>query len=177
MLIGELVSFLVAGAFWRRFFGTRKGIGNVTRFWKYLILAIIVLAMYYTKSILNWENWRMYWTIVWFMIFWAIGHGTWYCFWDHSDSGEGRLPLIDKIIWFFIGVDESITFWGNAFGMCVRYELTAIPVAFSTSWWFLLAGPIVSLCYVPAGFKKDTRIGEWLAGASIFGLLYLCIGG
>lgn len=169
--------FVVIGSLgWRRWFGGGFGkAGMITRFWKYLVLAGVVVGMYFVKGLLDWQDWRMYAVIASFMIFWAIGHGTWYAYWDHSDFAEGRLPLLDKFIWFCIGVDKSRTFWGNAFGMCVRYELTAIPVAFSTSWWFLLAGPIVSLCYVPAGFKKDTRIGEWLAGASIFGLLYLCL--
>lgn len=171
-----LVLFSVLGAGFRRFFGGGFGkLGKITRFWKYLLLAAIFFLMYYVKSVLDWYNWEMYWTLFWFMIFWALGHGAWYCYWDTSDSGEGRLPLIDKIIWACIGKENSRTFWGNAFGMCVRYELTAIPVAVFTSWWFLLAGFIVALCYVPAGIKHNTNIGEYLAGATIFPLLYLCI--
>ena len=173
-----LIPFALIGACWRRWFGGSFGkAGLITRFWKYVVLIVICAIMFLIKYPYStfWANWRTYAVIASFMLFWAIGHGTWYAYWDHSDFAEGRLPLLDKFIWFCIGVDKSRTFWGNAFGMCVRYELTAIPVAFSTSWWFLLAGPIVSLCYVPAGFKKDTRIGEWLAGASIFGLLYLCL--
>ena len=171
-----LVLFSVLGAGFRRFFGGGFGkLGKITRFWKYLLLAAIFFSMYYVKSVLDWYNWEMYWTLFWFMIFWALGHGAWFCYWDHSDSGEGRLPLIDKLIWACIGKENSRTFLGNAFGMCVRYELTAIPIAVFTSWWFLLAGFIVALCYVPAGIKHNTNIGEYLAGATIFPLLYLCI--
>lgn len=110
------------------------------------------------------------------MLFWAIGHGTWFIYWDHSAFAEGRLPLLDKFIWFCIGVDESRTFWGNAFGMFCRYEITAIPVAFFLpNAWFLLAGVLVSLSYAVAGMKKNTGIGEYLAGGTVFSLLFFCI--
>ena len=36
----------------------------------------------------------------------------------------------------------------------------------------MCAGAIVAMCYVPAGIKHDTRIGELLAGGSVFTLLW-----
>lgn len=171
-----LIPFALIGACWRRWYGGGFGkAGLITRFWKYIALALIVLAMYFVKGLLDWQDWRMYGSIISFMIFWAVAHGTWFIYWDHSDFAEGRLPLLDKFIWFCIGVEESRTFWGNGFGMFCRYTLTSIPVAFCTSWWFLTAGLIVSLCYAIAGYKKDTRIGECLAGGLVFTLLFFCI--
>lgn len=171
------IIFAIIGGFHRRWFGGGFGkLGDITRLFKYIILALIVFSMYYLKDILDWQDWCMYVVLISFAIHWAVGHGTWYCFWDKSNSAEGRLPMIDKIVWFCIGKNESRTFWGNFFGMFVRYTLTAIPVAFLTSWWFLTAGLITAVCYIPAGLKKDTRIGEYLAGALNFALLYLCIG-
>lgn len=169
--------YFVMGLLWRRWFGGGFGrFGDVSRFFKYAVLLLIVLSMYWFKGCLDWRSCRMYGVIVFFMVYWAIGHGTWFVYWDRSDSGEGRLPLIDKIVWFCIGIDESRTFWGNAFGMFVRYTLTAIPVGLCVpSLWFMLSGVIVSLCYVPAGYKKNTHIGELLAGGSVFLLLCACL--
>lgn len=170
------VLYSILGSMWRRWFGSGFGkFGEITRFWKYLVLTLIVLFMYFVKKVLDWSNWEMYGCIISFMVFWSIGHGTWYAYWDHSDFAEGRLPWLDKFIWFCIGVDESRTFWGNAFGMCARYTLTSIPVALCTSLWFLTAGLVVSSCYAVAGYKKDTRIGEYLAGGTVFSLLFFCI--
>lgn len=173
-----LLASITFGALWRRWFGGGLGkAGSITRFWKYLALILFVLWCYWFFALLVWTAYEPYWTSVWFCIFWALGHGTWFIYWDHTGFAEGRHPWIDKIVWFFLSVDESRTFWGNAFGMLVRYTLTAIPVAVSTSWWFLLAGPLVSLCYAVAGYKRDTRVGEILSGACIFSLLFLSIGG
>jgi hypothetical protein len=59
--------------------------------------------------------------------------------------------------------------------MFVRYTLTSIPIAFLTDWRFMLAGLITAVCYIPAGFKKHTPIGEYLAGTWNSVLLYLCL--
>lgn len=167
----------ISGALWRRWYGGGFGkLGDVSRFWKYLMQISVVLSMYFVKGILDWTDWRMYAVIVCFMIFWAISHGAWFVYWDKSDSAEGRKPVIDKILWALVGVDKSRTFWGNALGMCIRYTLTSIGVAvFIPNAWFMLAGIVVALCYVPAGFKQDTRIGELLAGGCVFTLLWWCL--
>lgn len=171
-----ILFYAISGSYIRRWFGGGYGkAGKITRFWKYLAIVFVVYTMYQLKVQHFWTDWEFYWTEVWFCIFWSIGHGTWFCYWDHSSSAEGRLPMIDKLIWACIGVHESRTFLGNCFGMFVRYELTSIPIAISTSLWFLLAGPIVALCYIPAGLKKNTNIGEHFGGALVFILLYLCI--
>lgn len=173
----ELFLFFGVGAFWRRWFGGGFGkFGDVSRFWKYLTLIAAVLAMYHKNGALDWHAGRMYATIAAFCVFWALSHGAWYVYWDKSSSAEGRKPLIDRILWFLVGVDKSRTFWGNCLGMFIRYELTAILVAACLpSWWFLLAGALVALEYIPAGRRKDTRIGECLAGGAVFAWLYACI--
>ena len=172
-----LLFFAVCGGAFRRWFGGGFGkFGAVSRFWKYLVITGLVLLMYSAKGILDWRSWRMYATIVSFMWFWSCSHGAWFIYWDHSDAAEGRKPLLDKWLWFLVGIDKSRTFWGYCLGMFNRYEMTAIVVALCIpSWWFLLAGGLVALAYVPAGLKQDTRIGEVLAGALVFPLLYLCI--
>ena len=167
------ILYFILGALWRKLYGGGFGkFGNITRFWKYLVLAIIMLSMFYLKNKLVWTDWKIYADIVFFMIFWAIGHGAWFVYWDHSDSAEGRKPLIDKILWFLVGVDESRTELGNCLGMCIRYTLTSIGLAITVHPAFMFAGAIVAMCYVPAGIKHDTRIGELLAGGSIFTLLW-----
>ena len=37
-------------------------LGDITRFWKYLVLFLVVLGMYYYLMILDWANWRLYGT-------------------------------------------------------------------------------------------------------------------
>ena len=106
------------------------------------------------------------------MVFWAVSHGAWFVYWDHSDAAEGRKPRLDKLLWFLVGVDESRTELGNCLGMCIRYTLTSIGLAITVHPAFMCAGAIVAMCYVPAGIKHDTRIGELLAGGSVFTLLW-----
>ena len=165
------ILYFVLGALWRRWYGGGFGkFGNITRFWKYLVLALIVTSMYI--EIQFWLDWHYYCTVIFFMIFWAVSHGAWFVYWDHSDAAEGRKPLIDKILWFLVGVDESRTELGNCLGMCIRYTLTSIGLAITVHPAFMFAGAIVAMCYVPAGIKHDTRIGELLAGGSVFTLLW-----
>jgi hypothetical protein len=172
----QALIFSVFGAFFRRWFGGGFGkFGDVSRFWKYLSLSIAFIAAWFYLNGIDWTALKMYAALVSFMVFWAVGHGTWFVYWDDTAAAEGRIPLIDKIVWFCIGVDESRTFWGNCFGMFVRYTITAIPVAIFTSPLFLTAGAIVALSYVPAGFKQDTRLGECLAGFFVFFLLWWCL--
>lgn len=162
------ILYFILGALWRRWFG--GGFWDVSRFWKYLVLVLIVTSMYIGAQF--WLDWHYYCTVVFFMIFWAISHGAWFVYWDHSNSAEGRKPLIDKTLWFLVGVDESRTELGNCLGMCIRYTLTSIGLAITVHPAFIFAGAIVAMCYVPAGIKHDTRIGELLAGGSVFTLLW-----
>ena len=172
----EAFIFGVFGGLWRGWFGGRFGkFGDVSRFWKYLVLTVAFIAAWFYQNGIDWTAWKMYAALVSFMVFWAVGHGTWFVYWDNSAASEGRLPLIDKIIWFCIGVDKSRTFWGNCFGMFVRYTITAIPVAIFTDPLFLTAGAIVALAYVPAGRRRNTHIGEYLAGFGVFFLLWWCL--
>ena len=165
------ILYFVLGALWRRWYGGGFGkFGNITRFWKYLVLALIVTSMYVGTQF--WLDWHYDCTVIFFMIFWAVSHGAWFVYWDHSDAAEGRKPLIDKILWFLVGVDESRTELGNCLGMCIRYTLTSIGLAITVHPAFMFAGAIVAMCYVPAGIKHDTRIGELLAGGSVFTLLW-----
>lgn len=169
--------FFAVGAFWRRWFGGGFGrFGDVSRFWKYLFLVSAVLAMYWANGAMDWTAWRMYAATAAFALFWAWGHGAWFVYWDTSDSAEGRKPYLDRLLWRLVGVDGSRTFWGNCLGMFLRYELTAVLVAVCLpSWWFLVAGAMVALAYVPAGRRKDTRLGECLAGGAVFAWFFACI--
>ena len=173
----ECFLFFGIGAFWRRWFGGGFGkFGDVSRGWKYLVLVGAVLAMYAKRVAFDWTDWQMWRTVAAFALFWALSHGAWYVYWDKSASGEGRKPLLDRWLWFLVGIDGSRTFWGNCLGMFNRYELTAVLVALCIpSWWFLAAGALVALEYVPAGRRKDTRLGECLAGGAVFAWLYACI--
>lgn len=179
MLIGALVSFIVAGAFWRRWFGGGFGkFGDITRGWKYLVLAAIVLAMYYTESLLDWTDWRMYAVVASFMYHWSRSHGDYFYVYD-TGKDEGRIKWIDWVLRKIYGEGNYYNFKGNITGLLLRYTSTACIVAVCIpNAWFILAGPLTVLAYIITGkFKKPIVWAEFLSGAVNFGLLYLCIGG
>lgn len=167
------IMYFILGALWRRWFGGGFGkLGDMSRFWKYLGLILLVTSMYIFKLSEFWTDWHYYGTLVCFMIFWAVSHGAWFVYWDHSSAAEGRKPLIDRLLWFLVGVDKSRTFWGNFLGMTIRYTLTSIGLAITVHWSFIFAGLMVGICYIPAGIRHDTRIGELLAGGTVYTLLW-----
>lgn len=179
MLIGALVSFILLGSLWRRFFGGGFGkLGDITRGWKYLVLALIVLAMYYTKNLLDWTNWRIYAVIVSFMIHWAIGHGDYFYLLD-KDPDEPRIKWIDWTLRKIYGEGNYYNFKGNITGLFLRYTSTACLVSICLhNAWFILAGLLTVLAYiVTCKLPKPIVWAEFLSGALNFGLLYLCVGG
>lgn len=183
-LLGFLILPLVF--IWRAWFG--GSFGYCWRWVKYLVGIAIVLAMYWIKGLLNckeiltsWQgvldNWRIIAVCISFMVFWALSHGMWYKYWDHSSDAEDRHPLFVKfVMWLCGGPEQSRSFWGNFIGMTVRYTLTAILVAvLIPNLWFCFAGLIVSVSYIPAGLAHNTKIGEFIAGPCVFTLLFFCI--
>lgn len=179
MLTGALVDFLVAGAFWRRWFGGGFGkFGDITRGWKYLILAAIVLAMYYTNILLDWTDWRMYAVIASFMYHWSRSHGDYFYVYD-TGKDEGRIKWIDYVLRLLYGKDGYYNFKGNVTGLLLRYTSTACLVALCIpNAWFIIAGPLTVLAYIVTGkLPKPIVWAELLSGALNFGLLYLCLGG
>lgn len=174
-MLQKVSIFAILGALWRRWFGGGFGkAGLITRFWKYLVLALIVLAMYYVKKILDWYNLHMYAVMVSFAIHWALGHGDYYRVYDTSPD-EGRIRWIDWTLRMLYGKDNYYNLKGNVTGLLLRYTSTACLVSLCL-WnpWFLLAGPLTTLSYVVTG-KISTMAGEYLAGALNFALLYLCL--
>lgn len=179
MLTGALVDFLVAGAFWRRWFGGGFGkFGDITRGWKYLILAAIVLAIYYINILLDWTDWRMYAVIASFMYHWSRSHGDYFYVYD-TGKDEGRIKWIDYVLRLLYGKDGYYNFKGNVTGLLLRYTSTACLVALCIpNAWFIIAGPLTVLAYIVTGkLPKPIVWAEFLSGALNFGLLYLCIGG
>ena len=179
MSIGALVSFMVIGGIARRWYGGGFGkLGDITRFWKYLVFALIVLSMYYVKSLLDWQNWRMYAVIVAFSYHWARSHGDYFYVYD-TGKDEGRIKWIDWTLRLLYGKDNYYNFKGNCTGLLLRYTSTACLVALCIpNAWFCVAGVLTTLSYVATGkMENPTDKAEWLAGALNFGLLYLCIGG
>ena len=179
MSIGALVSFIIAGALWRRWFGGGFGkFGDITRGWKYLVLAVIVLAMYYTKNLLDWTDWRMYAVIASFMYHWSRSHGDYFYVYD-TGKDEGRIKWIDWVLRKIYGEGNYYNFKGNVTGLFLRYTSTACIVAVCIpNAWFILAGVFTVLAYIITGkLKKPIVWAEFLSGALNFGLLYLCIGG
>lgn len=174
-----LVLFAVLGAVFRRFFGGGFGkLGEITRFWKYLLLAGIVLSMYYVKSLLDWRDWRMYVVIASFAYHWARSHGDYFYVYD-TRKDEGRIKWIDWVLLRTYGKDNYYNFKGNVTGLLLRYTSTACLVALCLSnAWFICAGFLTAFAYAITGkMEKPTNKAEWLSGALNFGLLYLCIGG
>lgn len=172
-----LILFSAVGAGFRRWFGGGFGkLGDISRFWKYLVLALIVLSMYYVKGLLDWQDWRMYAVIVAFAYHWARSHGDYFYVYD-TGKDEGRIKWIDWVLRLLYGKDGYYNFKGNCTGLLLRYTSTACLVAFALpNPWFICAGVLTTLSYVVTGkMERPTEKAEWLAGALNFGLLYLCL--
>lgn len=178
MLIGALASFLVAGAFWRRWYGGGFGkLGDMSRFWKYLVLVTIVLSMYYIKTEYVYPK-NVFLSIVAFACHWARSHGDYFYVYD-TGKDEGRIKWIDYVLRLLYGKDGYYNFKGNVTGLLLRYTSTACLVALCIpNAWFVLAGPLTVLAYIVTGkLPKPIVWAEFLSGALNFGLLYLCLGG
>lgn len=173
-----LAIFSILGAFFRRWFG--GGFKDVSRFWKYLFLVLCVFLMYF----LNYEEFpykdlRMYLTTIAMCVFWAIGHGDYFVV-NNEEPDEERLKWVDWILRKIYGENNYYNFWGNITGMFIRYTATAILVAVCIpSFLFITAGALVAFSYGLMGKlfpnKAYTEYAEYMAGALVFGLLYLCI--
>lgn len=174
--------FMLAGGAWRRWYGGGFGrAGDITRFWKYLILDAVVISMYYVCGLLDWHNWRMYAVIASFSYHWARSHGDYFYVW-HTTPDEGRIKWIDWVLRLLYGEGQYYNFKGNVTGLFLRYTSTACIVALALpNPWFICAGVLTTLSYILTGKmgtgKEPVQKAEWLAGALNFGLLFLCLGG
>lgn len=172
--------FAIVGAFWRRWFGGGFGkLGDITRFWKYLVLAIVVLAMYYVRGLLDWNNWGMYAVIASFSYHWARSHGDYFYVWS-TGIDEGRIWWIDCVLRLLYGEGNYYNFKGNVTGLFLRYTSTACIVALCLpNAWFICAGVLTTLSYILTGKmgtgKEPVQKAEWLAGALNFSLLWWCL--
>lgn len=167
----------ITGALWRRLYGGGFGkLGDMSRFWKYLMLIGIVLSMYFFKGILDWQNWRMYAVIVCFMYHFARSHGDYFYVYDTS-ADEGRIKWIDFVLKSIYGKGNYYNFKGNVTGLFIRYSATACLVSVVIpNGWFCLAGLLTTLAYIITGkLERPTNRAEFLSGAFNFELLYLCI--
>ena len=173
-----LIMFMLLGALWRRWFGGGLGtLGNVTRIWKYIVLWLFVLGMYYAQGKFRSTNWNMYAVLVLFAIHWALSHGDYYQLLSTAVD-QGRIKWIDWTLEKLYGKDGYYNFKGNCTGMLLRYTSTALLVAVALpNAWFLLAGPLTLFAYlVFCKVERPQDRAEYLAGALNFGLLYICIG-
>jgi hypothetical protein len=173
------IMFIIIGAFWRRWFGGGLGrLGDVTRFWKYLLLFQLVLGMFYYLNLLTFTEWRVYGVMIAFAIHWALSHGDYYQVLDKGKD-EGRVKWIDWVLRRLYGENGYYNFKGNVTGLVLRYTSTACLVAVCLpNAWFILAGPATALCYaVMCKLPRPQDRAEYLSGAVNFGLLYYCIGG
>ena len=169
--------FMLAGGAWRRLYGGGFGkLGDITRFWKYLVLAIIVLSMYYVKNLLDWQNWRMYAVIASFMYHWSRSHGDYFYVYD-TGKDEGRIRWIDWALRRIYGKGNYYCFKGNVTGLVLRYGSTSCLVALCLgNPLFCLSGLLTPLSYVITGkMENPTNKAEFLAGALNFALFYLCL--
>lgn len=171
--------FAVIGAFWRRWFGGGFGkFGDITRFFKYLVLAAIVAGMYYAAGKFDVKDWRMYAVMIAFAIHWAVGHGDYFYVYD-TKKDEGRIKWINWCLYKIYGKDNYHNFKGNVTGLFLRYTATAVLVAISIpDALFLLAGALTAGVYAVTGkMKYAIPCAEFLSGAVNFAMLYYCIGG
>lgn len=172
-----LIPFALIGACWRRWYGSGFGkLGDITRFWKYLVLALIVLSMYFVKGLLDWHDWRIYAVFASFAYHWARSHGD-YFFVYSTEPDEGRIKWIDWVLRTIYGEGNYYNFKGNVTGLFLRYTATACLVSIAIpNAYFAFAGVLTTLSYVVTGrMKYSTNWAEWLAGALNFGLLYVCL--
>lgn len=178
-LRNSLIFAVIGSLGWRRWFGGGFGkLGDITRLFKYIALALIVFSMYHLKGLLNWQDWRMYAVLISFAIHWAVGHGDYFYLLD-TGKDEGRIKWIDRALRKIYGENGYYNFKGNCTGMFLRYTSTAILVSVCIgNAWFIPAGLLTVLAYI-ATCKLPHPIvwAELLSGAVNFGLLYLCIGG
>ena len=176
-MIGALVSFMFLGALFRRLYGGGFGkLGDISRFWKYLLMAGIVLSMYYVKGLLDWQDWRIYAVIVAFAYHWCRSHGDYFYVYD-TGKDEARIKWIDWVLRKIYGENGYYNFKGNVTGLFLRYTSTACLVSVCVdNAWFVLSGALTALVYALLG-KSDKAIpySEYLSGAVNFMLLYLCI--
>lgn len=172
-----LIPFALIGASWRRWYGGGFGkAGLITRFWKYLVLAGVVVGMYFVKGFLDWQDWRMYAVIAAFAYHWARSHGD-YFFVYSTAPDDRRIRWIDWVLRKLYGENGYFNFKGNVTGLFLRYTATACVVCIAIpDWRFVFAGVLTTLSYVVTGrMKYSTNWAEWIAGALNFGLLYLCL--
>lgn len=170
-----LFSFL--GAFFRRWFGGGFGrFGELSRFFKYLVLASIVLFMFWSKGILDFQNWRIYGTIVSFSIHWAIGHGDYFYLLD-TRKDEARIKWIDYLLRKIYGEGKYYNFKGNCSGMFLRYTSSAVLVSFFVlNGCFCFSGLLTLLSYVvTCKMRTPIVLAEFISGFVNFGMLYLCL--
>lgn len=97
--------FMIAGAFWRRWYGGgfKKYLPD-SRFWKYLVLIIVCCTMYYTKDLYFTfiQEIRTWLTIAAFMYHWARSHGDYFYVYD-TGKDEGRIWWIDQVLRLLYG--------------------------------------------------------------------------
>lgn len=168
--------FMIAGAFWRRWYGGGFGkAGKITRFFKYAALVSICFAMYLVKTEYVYPK-NVYLSIVAFAFHWAEGHGDYFFVWD-TGKDEGRIWWIDWALRGIYGKNGYYNFKGNVTGLCLRYGSTACLVAVCIpNPLFILSGLLTPLAYVITGkMENPTNKAEFLAGALNFALFYLCL--
>lgn len=171
--------FMLAGGAWRRWYGGGFGkLGDITRFWKYIALAAVVLAMYCARGLLDWQNWRMYAVIASFALHWARSHGDYFYIYD-TGKDEGRIRWIDWCLRKIYGEGNYYNFEGNCTGLLLRYTGTAAIVSLCLpNAWFVVSGVLTTLAYIITGkMERAPDKAEWLAGSLNFGLLFLCLEG
>lgn len=173
------VSFAVIGAIWRRWFGGGFGkLGDITRFWKYLVLIVICFSMYYVKHLCftfgqDYTTWLV---IIAFAIHWAVGHHD-YFYLLYKGSDDGRIKWIDWTLRKIYGEGNYYNFKGNCTGLFLRYTSTAVLVALCIpNAWFVLAGLLTVLAYiVTCKLPRPIVWAELLSGAVNFLLLWWCL--
>lgn len=169
--------FAAIGGFFRAWFG--GSFKHVSRGWKYLLLIVTVIGMYWSKGLLDWYNWRMYAVIAAFAYHWAKGHGDYFKVNDTSVD-EARIKWIDWILQKIYGKGNYYDFKGNVTGMLIRYTSTSILVAAAVpSYWAIAMGPAVAISYglmgklFPNGYY--TKYAEIMAGALCFSILWIIL--
>lgn len=183
-----LCLFVSIGAFWRAWFG--GSFGYCWRWVKYIVCFAIVLAMYWSKGLLNYkeiltswkycvDNWRIFAVCLSFIYHFARSHGDYFKV-NNTDPDEARIKWIDFLLQKIYGKGNYYNWRGNVTGLFFRYTSTACLVAVAVpSIWAISMGPVVAMSYGLIGkfFPKSyyTKWAEYIGGGSCFGILWGCV--
>lgn len=123
MQVYLLLVYALVTMCWRRWAGKTT---NTKRFFKYVVLTLIFLCMYYTSG--HFLQWEML-AIPALIRCMNKSHGDYYHIYD-KDKDEGRCKIIDKILQWIFGKDGYYNVKGNITGLFLTRFMASMIAAY-----------------------------------------------